>query len=50
MDSALSIFQRSDSLEGIVCIHVVEFCWGGTKQLEECVVSTLKKDFLVGTN
>ena len=40
MDSALSILQRSDSLEGIVCIHVVE----------ECVVSTLKKDFLVGTN
>ena len=47
-DPAVFIFQRSDSSEK-VCIHVDDFCWGGTKQFEACVIPILKKDFLLGT-
>ena len=47
-DPALFIFQRGDSLEGIVCIHV-DFLLKGTKQFEEYVISKLRKDFLLGT-
>lgn len=48
-DPAMFMFNKGDTLEGIVCIHVDDFCWGGTERFEECVMSRLKKDFLVGT-
>ena len=47
-DPAMFMFFKGDSLEGLVCIHVDDFCWGGTKRFEECVIFKLKKDFLVG--
>ena len=47
-DPALFMFFNGNSLEGIVCIHVDDFCWGGTKRFEEYVILKLKKDFLVG--
>ena len=48
-DPAMFLWKKGDTLEGIVCIHVDDFCWGGSKQFEEIVISKLKKDFLVGT-
>ena len=48
-EPAKLMFETEESLEGIVCIHVDDFCWGGTKQFEECVISQLKKEFLIGT-
>ena len=48
-DPAMFIWKKGDSLEGIVCIHVDDFCWGGSKQFEDFVISKLEKDFLVGT-
>ena len=48
-DPALFMFFNGESLEGLVCIHVDDFCWGGTRGFEECVILKLKKDFLVGT-
>ena len=47
-DPAMFMFERNDMLEGLVCIHVDDFCWGGTALFEDCVVSKLKEDFLVG--
>lgn len=47
-DPAAFMFKKGDTLEGIVCIHVDDFCWGGTERFKEYVISRLKKDFPVG--
>ena len=46
---AMFVFMLEDKLEGIVCIHVDDFCWGGSRKFEDCVVSKFKKDFMIGT-
>ena len=48
-EPAMFMFEKDGVLEGIICIHVDDFCWGGTERFEEYVISSLKEDFLVGT-
>ena len=47
-DPAMFMFRKDGRLEGIVCIHVDDYCWGGTGYFEGLVIAKLKKHFLVG--
>ena len=47
-EPAMFMLKKGGVLEGIICIHVDDFCWGGTKLFEEHVISRLEEDFLVG--
>ena len=47
-DPAMFIFNKGVMLDGIVCIHVDDFFWGGTDNFEKHIILKLEKDFLIG--
>lgn len=48
-DPAMFMYEKCGSLEGIVCIHVDDFCWGGTETFNEKVINGLEEKFLIGS-
>ena len=48
-DPAMFTYSKDDTLQGIVCIHVDDFCWGGTDVFEHSVISKVRNSFLVGS-
>ena len=44
-DDSLFYWHKDDKLQGLICCHVDNFFWGGTKNFEESVISVLKKTF-----
>ena len=39
---------KGGEIQGVMCIHVDDFCWGGVKDFEETVISKLRHDLRVG--
>ena len=48
-DPATFVFNKNGNIEGIVCIHVDDFCWGGTVYFENNIIGKIKDTFLVGS-
>ena len=46
-DDALFFLNLNGQLQGIICCHVDDFCWGGTELFEEKIILTIKKEFII---
>ena len=44
-DDFLFYWHKDDKLQRLICCHVDDFSWGGTKNFEESVINVLKKTF-----
>ena len=44
-DDSLFYWLKNDKLEGVICCHVDDFYWGGTKNFEEYVINMIRKTF-----
>ena len=48
LDSAFFFFASKESLQGVVCVYVVDFLWAGTAEFESKVIKKLSGLFLIG--
>ena len=44
-DDSLFYWWKNNRLEGVICCHVDDFYWGGTKDFEKYVIDVLRKTF-----
>ena len=44
-DDSLFYWHKDDKLQGLICFHVDNFFWVGTKNVEENVINVLSKTF-----
>ena len=50
LDNSLFRWYNNGMLEGLMCIHVDDFLYCGTKEFEKCVIEKIRKEFLVGSS
>ena len=50
LDKSLFRWYNNGTLEGVMCIHVDDFLFCGTKAFEKCVIEKIKEEFLVGSS
>ena len=46
-DDAVFYLYDTNNLQEILCAHVDDFCWGGTKQFEVKIIKFIKKSFQI---
>ena len=49
LDQAIFYWHHNEKLEGIICLHVDDFCWAGNEIFKYTVVDKIGKLFLVGS-
>ena len=50
LDNSLFRWYNNGMLEGLICIHVDDFLYCGTKEFENQVVGKIRKEFQIGTS
>ena len=50
LDNSLFRWYNNGKLEGVICIHVDDFLYCGTQEFEECIITKLREEFLVGNS
>ena len=48
-DDAIFYLYDNNKLQGILCAHVDDFCWGGTEQFELKIIKSIKQCFKIST-
>ena len=49
VDPAVFYFMNDCQLAGVMCVHVDDIFWAGTAEFERRVISSIRKDFRVGS-
>ena len=49
LDPALFFWHKNGILSGLICIHVDDFIWAGTKEFKESIMKNLETHFKVGS-